>query len=282
MLQKVDAVAAEDTRTSRPLLDRVGSRAKTIAAHRHNEREAAQRIVAMLREGLSVALITDAGTPAISDPGARVVSEVLDAGCRVVPVPGPSAPVAMLSACGMCEGAFHFEGFLPAKARARDARLAALAKLAHPFVLFEAPHRIAQTLPAIAAACGERRWVALGRELTKMFEEIHRCRAGEAPAWLAADANRERGEYVLVIAPAGWEPGGVDADRAGEDGAQPDEASAAKVEVELPALLDALLDELSPSRAARLAQRLSGRPHREVYALALERAGQRGQGDGDG
>src|SRR5690606_15901828 len=159
--------------------------------------------LALLAQGQRVALVSDAGTPAVSDPGCRIVSAALDAGAPVVPIPGPSAAIAMVSASGLVEGPFHFEGFLPSRPRARDERLASLAGLAWPFVLFEAPHRIAAAVPAIAAHCGADRLLALGRELTKKFEEVHRCRAGEAADWLAADANRLRGEYVLVVAGTG-------------------------------------------------------------------------------
>ena len=158
----------------------------------------------------------------------------------------------MVSASGLVEGPFHFEGFLPSRPRARDERLATLAQMAWPFVLFEAPHRIAATLPAIAEQCGPGRQLALGRELTKKFEEVHRCPAGEAPAWLAADANRLRGEYVLVVAGAG------------------EAADEATTGLDPRRLLAALLDELPPSRAVKVATRATGLPHRELYQLALQ------------
>lgn len=287
VLRTVDVVAAEDTRTSRVLLDRVGSHARPMAAHRHNEREAGERIVALLSQGRSVALVSDAGTPAVSDPGARIVAMVLRAGHRVVPVPGPSAPMALLSACGLVEGPFHFEGFLPTRPKALAARLSMLARMPHPFVLFEAPHRIARTLPAIAAACGDARWIALGRELTKRFEEIHVCRAVDAPAWLAADPNRERGEYVLVVAAPDYDPlrAATPPDAKGDEGrgaagaarrasavAPPEVGPAGPevVPVGVAALLAALLDTLPLSRAVKVAQRATGLPHRALYRMALE------------
>lgn len=305
-LRAADVVAAEDTRTTRVLLDHIGAKARLTAAHRHNEREAAERIVAWLREGQRVALVSDAGTPAVSDPGARIVAAVWRAGLRVVPVPGPSAPIALLSACGLVEGAFHFEGFLPARARGRDQRLAALAALPHPFVLFEAPHRIAQTLPAIAAACGPGRWLALGRELTKRFEEIHVCSAAQAIDWLQADANRERGEYVIVVAAVGYRPdGGAASGRGAGAGTWPDAGAGAgngdddrndgdgddraaggtgrddsgepagdltgtaPVSVDVQALLRGLLAELPLSRAVKVAERATGLQHRALYRMAL-------------
>ncbi len=268
VLRAVDVVAAEDTRTTRVLLDHVGSRARTIAAHRHNEREAAQRIAATLASGASVALVSDAGTPAISDPGARIVDAVRAAGHRVVPIPGPSAPIALLSASGLVEGPFHFEGFLPARPKAGETRLKALARMPHPFVLFEAPHRIARTLPAIAQACGADRRIAIGRELTKRFEEIHVCRAGDAARWLQDDPNRLRGEYVLVVAAPGTHASAQDSatGAAGED----ETTRAAQVDVD--ALLSALLAEMPLSRAVRLAGRVTRLPHRVLYAKALAAA----------
>jgi 16S rRNA (cytidine1402-2'-O)-methyltransferase len=204
----------------------------------------------------------------------------LRAGHRVVPIPGPSAPVALLSACGLVEGPFHFEGFLPARTGARDARLAVLARMPHPFVLFEAPHRIARTVPAIASACGPGRWIALGRELTKRFEEIHVCRAGEAVDWLAADPNRERGEYVLVVAAPDYDPQRHDtgatcsdsgcAEPSDDDpGAASGGADVRTVTIEASTLLAALLEALPLSHAVRVAQRASGLPHRELYQMAL-------------
>src|SRR5690606_11924014 len=155
----------------------------------------------------------------------------------------------------------------------------------HAFVLFEAPHRIAATLPAIASACGDARWLALGRELTKRFEEIHVCRAGEAVAWLAADPNRERGEYVLVVAAPDYEPERIAGDAApagrtadavpgptGDGPSQPAQAGAGAVTVEVAALLAVLLDELPVSRAVRVAGRATGLPHRQLYRMALESA----------
>lgn len=259
VLRAVDLVAAEDTRTTRVLLEHIGARPRTISAHRHNENAAAQRIVDALAEGRSVALVSDAGTPGVSDPGARIVAIVRAAGHRVVPVPGPSAPIALISASGLVEGPFHFEGFLPTRAKARDERLAALARLAHPFVLFEAPHRIGQTLSAIARLCGSHRRVAIGRELTKRFEEIHVCAAADAPAWFEADANRTRGEYVLVV--------GAPAPEA-ESG---DEALSATsgVQVEVGTLLSELLAAMPLSSAVRIAGRVTGLPRRGLYAMAL-------------
>ncbi len=263
VLRTADWVAAEDTRVSQKLLTRVASRAQWLAAHEHNERSAAARIVALLNAGQRVALVTDAGTPAVSDPGAQIVAAARAAGHRVIPVPGPSAVLALLSASGLeGDGSFSFAGFLPTRARARAEKLTALGRSCGIVIVFEAPHRIAATLAAIAQTLGPERPIVLGRELTKKFEEIAALRAGEGPGWLAADANRQRGEYVIAIAPVAPEP------KASAPGA------AVSIETTLDALLLELLSELPPSRAARLAERLTGLAHRVVYprALALARA----------
>ncbi len=279
VLRAVDLVAAEDTRTTRVLLEHLGAHPKTMPAHRHNERAAAQRIVQALAEGRTVALVSDAGTPAVSDPGARIVDEVRAAGHRVVPIPGPSAPLALVAASGLVEGPFHFEGFLPARGKARDARLAQLAQMRHPYVLFEAPHRITQTLSALARVAGTARRIAIGRELTKRFEEIHVCDVGDALAWVEADENRLRGEYVLVVAPA--------SKTAGQD----DASASSAAEIDVGALLSELLAEMPLSRAVRLAARVTKLPRRQLYAMALAAAdtvgadvgaGETGEAEGTG
>ncbi len=265
VLRVADWVGAEDTRVSQKLLTLVASHARMIAVHEHNENSAAQRIVGLLDEGKVVALVSDAGTPAISDPGARVVAAARAAGHRVIPVPGPSAVLALLSASGLADdGSFLFAGFLPSRAKARDERLASLGRSAGIVVIFESPHRIGATLGAIAAVLGPERWLVLGRELTKKFEEIVALPAGEAPTWLDADPNRARGEYAIAIAP----PAKVAATARDEAAS----AAAITIETSLDQLLTSLLAELPPSRAARLAERLTGLPHRIVYPRTLELA----------
>jgi len=265
VLRTVDVVAAEDTRVTRVLLAHVGSKARLTSAHAHNERAAAEAVLGHLREGRSVALVSDAGTPAISDPGGRIVAAVHAAGWPVVPVPGPSALAALLSAAGLAEGPFLFEGFLPSKASARAARLAVLAQAADragaALVLYESPHRIEATLAAIAERFGAGRLVVVGRELTKTFEEVHRCAAGEATAWLHAKPERLRGEFAIAIERA---PAPADAEAATDVPAWARDPAA---------LLARLIEDLPPSRAVRLAQALTGRPHRELYALALAARG---------
>ena len=250
VLRKADAIAAEDTRVTAKLLDHYGISRKLIALHEHNERRAAPRVIEELARGHSVALVSDAGTPAFSDPGAHLVAAVREAGFRVVPVPGANAAAAALSASGFAGPQFLFHGFLSSKSSERRKTLEALAKLPHTLVFYEAPHRIAETADDLAAVLGPARRVVLARELTKLFEEIHACTLGEAGAWLAANANRTRGEFVLIVegAPA-------------EDPAAGEEAHR---------VLEILLGELPVRQAAALAARLTGARKNELYALALQ------------
>lgn len=265
VLCTVDVVAAEDTRVTRVLLRHVGSNARTISAHAHNVRAATDAVLGQLRAGASVALVSDAGTPAISDPGSAVVAAAHEAGFTVVPIPGPSAVATLLSAAGLSEAPFLFEGFLPARAKARDERLAIAGAAADAagalLVLYEAPHRIEATLEAIAARFGETRMIAIGRELTKTFEEVHRCPAALGPAWLAGKPERRRGEFVVAIDRQPPQPAGA-AQRAAAPALDPDR------------LLPRLLQDLPISRAVKLAQELTGRAHRELYARALELRGE--------
>ncbi len=208
VLRNVAWVAAEDTRHSGPLLKQLGSQARTLPAHQHNEQAAAARIIEKLHAGESVALISDAGTPGISDPGARVVAAVREAGCRVVPLPGPCAAVTALSASGLADEHFLFYGFLPAKGGQRRQALQALRDYPFALVFYEAPHRILDTVADLEAVFGERTLV-IARELTKLFETIHVCPLTAALDWLGEDANRQRGEFVLMVsgAPAGEDDG---------------------------------------------------------------------------
>ena len=247
-LRSADLVACEDTRTTRTLLARHGIAARTVALHQHNERRAAAGLVEALRAGRSVALVSDAGTPALSDPGAWLVAEAHRAGIRVSPVPGPSAAAAAVSASGFEAPQFLFAGFLPA---ARSARRKALEPLDVPWpvVLYEAPHRIGETLEDLKERFGAAREIVIARELTKKFEEVARLPLGEAGAWLARRPERAQGEFVLVLQP-GAEPkkGGVDADR----------------------VLAILLDAMAPSEAARLAAKITGAPKNLLYRKALK------------
>lgn len=199
VLAGVNWIAAEDTRHSARLLDALGIRTRLVALHAHNEAGAAAAVVEALRGGESVALITDAGTPAVSDPGARAVARVREAGFAVDVVPGPCAAVAALSISGFVRDGFVFVGFLPARPAARRADLQALRALSRPFVLYEAPHRICACVADLAALFEPERKLLIARELTKLHEESAVMPLSEAVGWLAADRNRQRGEFVLVV-----------------------------------------------------------------------------------
>lgn len=256
VLGLVDAVACEDTRHSAPLLRRLGIDAPLLAVHRHNEHEGAAAVIDRLRRGERVAYVSDAGTPAVSDPGAVLVAAVARAGWRVVPVPGPSSALAALSVAGdALGGAFTCVGFLPAKGAERSAALDRMIGDATTQVLFEAPHRI----DALAASLGERcptRRVTLCRELTKQFEAVVTMAAGELSAWLAADAHRSRGEFVLVV-----------------HALEPRPQGDARADATTGKLLTALLPALSVSRAVALVVELTGASRNAVYARALELRG---------
>jgi 16S rRNA (cytidine1402-2'-O)-methyltransferase len=249
VLRSVPWVAAEDTRHSAPLLRYLGATARLLPAHEHNEEAAAQQVIGRLAAGESVALISDAGTPAISDPGARLVARVREAGYRVVPLPGPCAAVAALSASGITAPHWLFHGFLPTKAKQREEVLRELAALPAALVFYEAPHRILETVAALAAVFGPARRLVIARELTKLFESIHACPLGEALAWLEGDANRQKGEFVLIVdAPAA----------AADDGAEGER------------VLRLLLDEGLPvKQAAKLAHAITGAPKNALYDRAL-------------
>lgn len=248
VLRAVDVVAAEDTRHTKGLLSAHGISASLMAAHEHNEARAAAQIVDRLTAGEQVAFVSDAGTPGISDPGARLVAAVRAAGHPVVPVPGPSAVVAALSVAGFVEGGFHFVGFLPPKSGARRHRLEALRDSADVTVFYEAPHRVRDSLRDMAEVLGPARELVVARELTKRFEEIARLPLGEAQTWLDADANRERGEFVLLVS-----------------GAPPAEGLDAEAE----RVLALLLAELPTRTAAKLAADITGQPKNALYQRAL-------------
>jgi len=199
ILREVELIAAEDTRHSRKLLNHFGIRTALISCHEHNEQHRQQELIARLLAGANIALISDAGTPAIADPGYRLVRACHAAGVPVVPVPGPSALLAALSASGEPSDRFIFEGFLPARAAAREAALRALCDEPRTVVCFEAPHRLAATLKAIATVWGTDRPLVVARELTKLHEELFRGTAGQAQAHF--DAARVRGELVLILPP---------------------------------------------------------------------------------
>ncbi len=255
MLRRADVIAAEDTRNSQSLLSHYGIKARLIAVHDHNEQQAAGGVVKLITEGTSVALVTDAGTPAISDPGARVVAAVHAANLKVVPIPGASAVVAAVSASGEGEAGFLFHGFLPAKAGERKRALAALYPLRYPIVLYESPHRIVESMADIAAVFGSTREVVVCREITKKFETIKRLPLVDAVAWLESDSNQQRGEFVLVLT----KPNQDAANEAKELGA-----------ATLERTLRILLAELPVKQAVAMAVQLTDEKKNTIYELALK------------
>lgn len=250
VLKTVDLVAAEDTRHSGQLLSRLGISVKFVALHEHNEQHATPRLIEDMLAGKSVALITDAGTPAISDPGTLLVAAAHAAGVRVVPVPGASAVVCALSAAGIVAPNWLFYGFLPAKASHRRAALEKLSALPYVLIFYEAPHRIMECVEDLAATLGDDRRITFGRELTKLFENIHSLPLAEASAWLAADANRQKGEFVLIV-----------------EGAKVVEDS--PEQQNLRDTLTVLLEELPLKQAAHIAAKLTGIKKNTCYKLAL-------------
>ncbi|MDH6591594.1 16S rRNA (cytidine1402-2'-O)-methyltransferase [Variovorax sp. TBS-050B] len=257
VLQLVDTLACEDTRHTQSLLRAYGidrPNARLLAVHQHNEAEAAQGVIARLVQGERIAYVSDAGTPGVSDPGARLVAAVRSAGLRVLPLPGASSVTTLIGAAGLvAEGgdgsaasAFVFAGFLPSKAGERDAAVQGLAQEPRAVVVLEAPHRI-EALARALAVLGERR-VTVGRELTKQFEEIATVPAAALPDWFAADRDRTRGEFALVLHPVAVDDGGA---------------------AEGERVLRLLLAELPVKTAVKLAAEISGAPRNALYETAL-------------
>jgi len=245
ILRTVAAICAEDTRHTRQLLAHFGFERPLLALHQHNEDAQAAQLVARLLAGDSLALVSDAGTPLVSDPGFRLVRAARAAGVRVSPVPGPCAAIAALSVAGLPSDRFVFEGFLPAKASARRERLARLASEPRTLMFYESAHRIEETLADMAGAFGDTRPAVLARELTKLFETVLDGTLADLRGRVAADANQRKGEFVVMV-----EGAGDDAD--------------AKV-VEGRRLYVKLREHLPPSTAAKLAAELSGAPRKALY-----------------
>lgn len=251
VLAQCDLVAAEDTRHSQRLLAHLGLSVSLLSVHEHNEHERVEKLLARLDEGQQIGLISDAGTPLISDPGYSLVKAVRQAGHTVMAVPGPCAAIVALSVAGLPTDRFVFEGFLPAKSYARHRRLQALAGETRTLVCYESSHRIRDTARDLAAVLGERTLV-LARELTKRHEQSITLAARELPDWLSADANRCRGEFVLVIA-----------------GHNPVPEQADEHMVALDQLLGELLAVTGTKQAAKMASRLTGVARNTAYARAL-------------
>ena len=254
-LKSVDAIAAEDTRHTSGLLSHFGISKKLIAVHEHNEQQSAEKLLAQLKSGDNIALVTDAGTPGISDPGAIVVKVVREAGVKVVPIPGVSAVVAALSASGITQNGFYFHGFLPASGAARRKILEQLKSQTVTLVLYEAPHRIVECVEDLAKVLGENRKITFCRELTKTFETIYTCGLSEASTWLQADSNQQRGEFVLLIEAAPI-------------------VEVEEISLEAQRVLKCLLAELPLKQAVALATEITNLKKNDLYefALALKQA----------
>ena len=249
-LKMVDAIAAEDTRHTSGLLSHFGISKKLIAVHEHNEHQSAEKLLAQLQAGENIALVTDAGTPGISDPGAVVVNVVQKAGIKVVPIPGVSAVIAALSASGITQNGFLFHGFLPASGASRRKALEILKTQTVTLVFYEAPHRIVESVVDMANVLGAERRITFAREITKTFETIYSCDLANAKAWLENDTNQQRGEFVLLV-----------------------EAAAVKVaeefSEEVVRVLKLLLAELPLKQAVKLTTEITNEKKNDLYEFAL-------------
>lgn len=252
VLKSVDRIAAEDTRVTGQLLAALGIRKPLLSVREHNERQGAEKLIGKIAAGEAVAYVTDAGTPAISDPGALLVQAVREAGFAVRPLPGANAAAAALSVAGFPPGPWLFYGFLPPKTKARQDAIRDLERMSCVLVFYEAPHRVRETLADLSGVLGGERRICIARELTKQFEEIACMRLEAAAAWLDADAYREKGEFVLML-------GGATA-------AATDAGEARRV-------LEVLLQELPVKQAAKLAAQISGEKKNLLYDMALELKG---------
>lgn len=250
ILKTVDVIAAEDTRHTSGLLSHFGITKKLMAVHEHNEHRSAQLLLERLQAGGSVALVTDAGTPGISDPGAVIVNALHEAGMKVVPIPGTSAVITALSVAGITENGFSFIGFLPASGSQRRKALETYKTVSHTLVFYEAPHRIIDCIVDMAKILGGERRITVARELTKTFETIHRCALGDAQVWIESDTNQQRGEFVLLI-----------------EAAPPKEEAAVSEDAEHK--LKLLLAELPLKQAVKLAVDMTGAKKNDLYQLAL-------------
>jgi len=252
VLQTVDVIFAEDTRHSKKLMNHFGVNTPMSSFHDHSSAEEAEEIVRRVQKGESVALISDAGTPLVSDPGYQVVKQAHHCGIRVVPVPGACAVIAALSASGLPSDRFYFEGFLPSKPGARRQRLSELKNLSSTVICYESPHRIVATIDDCCTELGEGRMCTLARELTKQFETIKTATLEEIRAFVQADSNQQRGEFVLL-----WGP--------------QDQQSSKEVDADSEKVLDILLEDLSVKQASGLAAKITGKAKRALYNLALEK-----------
>ncbi len=248
-LQQVDVIAAEDTRHSKRLLQHFNINRPLFALHEHNEQDRASQLLERLTNGQSIALISDAGTPLISDPGYRLVFLARQEGIKVVPIPGACALIAALSAAGLPSDRFIFEGFLPAKTHARQERLGLLAEETRTLIFYEAPHRIVDCIQAMIESFGGERNAVVARELTKTFETIHSDTLDNLLAWMMADVQQQRGEFVVIV---------HGASEKNHDTHATDQ------------LLTVLLTEVSVKQAAQIAAKITGEKKNNLYARALQ------------
>ncbi len=251
ILQSVDVIAAEDKRHSAPLLAHYNIDTPMLAVHEHNEKQRVVQLLQRLQAGESVALITDAGTPLISDPGYHLVNHIKAAGFPVVPVVGPSAVIAALSVAGIATDHFTFMGYLPAKAKARCQLLASMKASVYTHVFYETPHRIVSAIADMIAVLGEKRQVAIARELTKTFETIKTAPLSDIQTWMLADENQQRGEFVVVV--AGAEKPSVQQ----------------VIDADTVALISVLLQELPIKKVARVVAKLTPHTKQTIYQFAL-------------
>jgi len=251
VLKTVNYIAAEDTRHSASLLQHFLITTPTVSLHEHNERERTERLLTDLQRGQSVALISDAGTPLISDPGYFLVHRARELGVRIVPIPGACAAIAALSVSGLPTDRFSFEGFLPAKSKPRQQQLTALQRETRTMIFYEAPHRVLETLQAMQIAFGGARAVVLAREITKLYETIRAAPLAELINWVESDANQQRGEIVIIVAGAEQVTAETTADSSDD-------------------LLKILLTELPLKKAVEIAAKISAKRKNELYQRALE------------
>lgn len=250
-LQEVDLIACEDTRHSRRLLQHYGIQTALTALHEHNERERSRRLIDTLKTGKNIALISDAGTPLINDPGYILVREARSAGITVVPIPGPCAFIAALSVSGLPTDRFIFEGFLPAKKKARQERLSVLKTESRTLIFYEAPHRIQSSLSDLLAIFGVDRHVVLARELTKKFETIYDGQLKDVVTWLMENPDQQRGEFVMLV--HGYA-----------------EIPEEKTYVDALRILTILQEELFLKQAVALTSKITGENKNRLYSLALK------------
>ena len=249
ILGSVDVIAAEDTRVSAKLLSYYGISKRLVSLREHNEKTSIENVAAMLASGNSVALISDAGTPGVSDPGAILVAGIKEAGYKVVPIPGANAAIAALSAAGISAAHFLFFGFLASQAGPRRKELETLKNHTSPVIFYESPHRIIAVLEDMQQIFGGDREITLARELTKVFETLHRCSLDEMLNWIKADSNQTRGEFVLIV-----------------NGA---EAEHDNSEDEIRRVLGLLMPDLSVAQAVRLTHEITSEKKNKVYDIAL-------------